>query len=333
MYKYTSNTDFQYSSTIFMSGQPLHERWLIFFPILLISLFFPLTSSATVMVPALSIDKTNVPWKHLLFKGKELFAKLEAEVELTSPSKSEFDTALIPSPQGVPIAIKKSGALIIDTRISVKSIFTKVKLQNVAWFDPVTLSTMQYVRQRTGLKDAKKTYRFTDKGVFRFTKQPIDKSEIIQSPEKWSAVKERFYPYNLKKKDCANITVPMPVIYLISASKVTDFEKPVTICVFNKKETIYLDIQKEPAESVQLDHTEIKGDKAIQRNTSILAEVLSLKARSISSGQTMHNFTLVGLQGNIKIYIDPKSRVPVRLKGDYQGLGEIKLELRQMVHK
>ena len=316
-----------------MLEQLLHERWLIFSPILLISLFFPLTSSATEIVPALSIDKTTVPWKHLSFKGKEVFAKLAAEVKLTSPSKSELDTDFIPSSQGVPIAITKSGALIIDTKISVKSIFAKVKLQNIAWFDPVTLSTMQYVRQRIGLKDAKKIYRFTDKGVFRLTKQPIDKNQIIQLPEKWSAVNERFYPYDQEKKGCVNITVPMPVIYLISALKVSDFEKPVTVCVFNKKETIYLDIQKESVETVQLNHIEIKGDEVIQRNASISAEVLSLKARSISSGQTMNNFTLVGLQGNIKVYIDRESRVPVQLSGDYQGLGEIKLKLRQMVHK
>ena len=316
-----------------MLEQLLHERWLIFSPILLISLFFPLTSSATEIAPALSIDKTTVPWKHLSFKGKEVFAKLAAEVELTSPSKSELDTAFIPSSQGIPIAITKSGALIIDTKISVKSIFAKVKLQNIAWFDPVTLSTMQYVRQRIGLKDAKKIYRFTDKGVFRLTKQPIDKNQIIQLPEKWSAVNERFYPYDQEKKGCVNITVPMPVIYLISASKVSDSEKPVTVCVFNKKETIYLDIQKESVETVQLNHIEIKGDEVIQRNASISAEVLSLKARSVSSGQTMNNFTLVGLQGNIKVYIDRESRVPVQLSGDYQGLGEIKLKLRQMVHK
>jgi len=316
-----------------MLEQLLHERWLIFSPILLISLFFPLTSSATEIVPALSIDKTTVPWKHLSFKGKEVFAKLAAEVKLTSPSKSELDTAFILPPQGIPIAITKSGALIIDTKISVKSIFAKVKLQNIAWFDPVTLSTMQYVRQRIGLKDAKKIYRFTDKGVFRLTKQPIDKNQIIQLPEKWSAVNERFYPYDQEKKGCVNITVPMPVIYLISALKVSDFEKPVTVCVFNKKETIYLDIQKESVETVQLNHIEIKGDEVIQRNASISAEVLSLKARSISSGQTMNNFTLVGLQGNIKVYIDRESRVPVQLSGDYQGLGEIKLKLRQVVHK
>ncbi len=316
-----------------MLGHPLHERWLIFFPVLLILLIFPLTLSATEMAPALSIDKTTVPWKHLSFKGKELFAKLAAEVELTSPSKSELDTAFIPSPQGVPVAITKSGALIIDTKISVKSIFAKVKLQNIAWFDPVTLSTMQYVRQRIGLKDVKKTYRFTDKGVFRLRKQPIDKNETIQLPEKWSAVKESFYPYDLEKNNCVNITAPMPVIYLVSALKGSDFEKPVTICVFNKRETIYLDIQKEPAETVQLNHIEIKGEEVIQRNKSILAEVLSLKARSISSGQIINSFTLVGLQGNIKIYIDRESRVPLLLRGDYQGLGEIKLTLRQMVHK
>ena len=311
----------------------LHKYWLLFSPILFISLLFPLTLSATDMVTTLNIDKSNVLWKHLSFKGKELFAKLTAEVDLISPSESELETTFITSPQGVPTAITESGVLIIDTKISVKSVFAKVKLQNIAWFDPVTLSTMQYVRQRIGLKDAKKTYRFTNKGVFRFTRQPIDKNEIAQTPEKWSATKERFYSYNPEKKDCVNITAPMPVIYLISALNTSDFEKPVTICVFNKKETIYLDIHKQPAESIQLNYTEIKGEEAIQKNVSILAEVLSLNARSTSSGLAMSNFTLVGLQGNIKIYIDPKSRVPVQLRGDYQGLGEIKLKLRQMIHK
>ncbi len=316
-----------------MLETPFQERWLIFLPVLLISLSFPLTLSATETVTTLSIDKSNVPWKHLSFKGKELFAKLAAEVKLTSPSKSQLDAAFISSPQGVPIAITESGVLIIDTKISVKSVFAKVKLQNVAWFDPVTLSTMQYVRQRVGLKDAKKTYRFTNKGVFKFTRQPIDKNEIAQLPEKWSATKERFYSYDPENKSCVYITAPMPVIYLISALKTSEFDKPVTICVFNKKETIYLDIQKQPTESINLKHSEIKGDEVIQRNTSISAEVLSLKARSMSSGQAMNNFTLVGLQGNIKIYIDPKSRVPLQLRGDYQGLGEIKLKLRQMRHK
>ena len=222
--------------------------------------------------------------------------------------------------------------MIIDTKISVKSVFAKVKLQNIAWFDPLTLSTTQYIRQRIGLKDAKKIYRFTDKGVFRFTKQPINKNEIKQAPEQWSAQKERFYTYDSKKEICGSITAPMPVIYLVSALKSSDFDNPVTICVFNKKEIIYLDIQREPSESVQLNHTEIKGDKIIQKNTVILADVLSLKAKSSFSEQTMNNFTLVGLQGNIRIYINPETQIPVQLKGDYQGLGEIKLKLRQIVH-
>jgi hypothetical protein len=316
-----------------MLKQLSHEHWLIFFSILFISLSFPLTSSAAERVPALSIDKTAVTWKHLSFKGKEFFAKLSAEIELISPSKSELDTAFISSPQGVPVAITKFGALVVDTKISVKSIFAKLKLRKIAWFDPVTLSAMQYVRQRSGFKDSKKTYRFTDTGIFRVAKQPIDKNEIIQSPEEWSGGNEIFYPYDLEKINCVNTTAPIPVIYLISALKISDFEKPVTICVFNKKETIYLDIEKEPSEAVQLNHIEVKGDEAIQKNTSILAEVLSLKARSISSGQAINNFSLVGLQGNIRIYIDRESRIPVQLKGDYKEFGEIKLNLRQMVYK
>lgn len=322
-----------YSHTKYMVEQPSHNRWLTFFPILLISLLSPFASVAADKIHSLSVDKINVPWKHLSFKGKEFFVKLVAEVELMPQTKAELDAAFISSTQGIPISATKSGAFMINTKISVKSVLLpKVKLQNVAWFDPATLSAMQYVRLRTGFKDAKKTYRFTDKGVFKFTQQSIDKKEALQVPEKWSGVKEKFYSYVPAKIGCSNITVPIPILYFISASKISDFDKTVTICVFNKKEVIYLDIQKESVESIQLDHTEIKGDQLSQRDTSIPVHVLSLKARAVNTGKAIDNFTFVGLQGNIKIYIDPETRIPVQLKGDYKGLGEVKLKLRQMVH-
>ena len=316
-----------------MLKQPLHKRWLVS-SLLFISLFLPFASSATAeRVPALDIDKTAVTWKHLSFKGKEFFAKLVAKIELIYPSKSELDAALIPFPKGAPVAITEFGALVIDTNIFVKSIFATVKLRKKAWFDPVSVSAIQYVRERRGFKDSEKTYRFADKGVHRVAKTPIDKNEILQPPERWSSSYEEFYPYGSEKKDCANITAPISIIYLISALKVSDFEKPVTICVFNKKETVYLDIQKEPSETLQVSHIEVKGDKSIHKDTSILAEVLSLKARSISSGQAIDNFTLVGLQGDLRIYFDRESQIPVQLRGDYKSFGEIKLNLRQVVYK
>ena len=223
---------------------------------------------------------------------------------------------------------------LISTKTSVESaLLPKVKLKNVAWFDPNTLSTMQYIRQRIGLNDTKKTYRFTNKGVFRLTKLPLNKYEALQAPEKWSGTMKKFYPYSPAKTGCMDITVPMPIIYFISASKISDFDKNMTICVFNKKKVIYLDIQKESVEPVLLEYTEIKGDHASKIKKSISAQVLSLKARAITTGKTMKNFTLVGLQGNIKIYINPETRVPVQLEGNYKGLGEIKLKLRQMIHK
>ena len=311
----------------------LHKRWL-FFSVLFISLYLPFASSVNAeRAPALNIDKAAVTWKHLSFKGKEFFAKLVVEIELMSPSKSELDGAFIPSPKGAPVAMTEFGALVIDTNIFVKSIFGKIELRKKAWFNPVSVSTMQYVRERRGFKDYEKTYRFTDKGVHRVARTPIDKNEIMQPPEKWSASYEEFYPYDSEKKDCANITAPISIIYLISALKVSDFEEPVTICVFNKKETIYLDIQKKPSEVLHVNHIEEKGEKVIHKDTSILAEVLSLDARSISSGLVIDDFTLVGLKGDLRIYIDRESQTPVQLRGNYKNFGEIKLNLRQVVYK
>jgi len=316
-----------------MLKKSLHRHWLVF-SVLFISLYLPFASSATAeRVPALNIDKAAVTWKHLSFKGKEFFAKLVVKIELMSPPKSELDAAFIPSPKGAPVAMAEFGALVIDTNIFVKSIFGKIELRKKAWFDPVSVSAMQYVRERRGVKDYKKTYRFTDKGVHRVARTPIDKNETKQPPEKWSASYEEFYPYDSEKKDCANITAPISIIYLISALKVSDFEEPVTICVFNKKETIYLDIQKKPSEVLHVSHIEKKGEKAIHKDTSILAEVLSLEARSVSSGLIIDNFTLVGLQGDLKIYIDRESQTPVQLRGNYKNFGEIKLNLRQVVYK
>ncbi|MBL78686.1 MAG: hypothetical protein CMH70_01275 [Nitrosomonadaceae bacterium] len=315
-----------------MLGLALHHRWITFCLTLFIAIFFSFPSFASERLTPLNLDKTEVSWTKLSFKGKEFFAKLNAEVKLTSSSEPELNTVFIPSSEGIPIEAPGLGALVIDTRILIKSIIANVELQKIAWFHPVNLSAMQYVRQRIGFKDSNKVYRFTNKGVFRVAKQPINKSEALQLPEEWSARNEQFYPYPIEVGGCPSITVPMSLIYLISASKMSNFNKPVTVCVFNKKETVYLDIKKEPAESVQLNHIELKRGEAVQKNILILADVLSLKARSITSGKAIDNFTLIGLQGNIKVYVDRMSRIPVQLTGDYKSFGQIQLNLYKVIH-
>tara|TARA_Y100001936_G_scaffold253037_1_gene315458 strand:+ start:152 stop:1102 length:951 start_codon:yes stop_codon:yes gene_type:complete len=315
-----------------MLRRDLYNCKIIFNLILLVALFFSIPSFAFEKSSTLNLDSTDVSWKKLLFKAEEFFVELTAEVELTSSPSSEINNSLISTSKGTPFTIKGSETLVIDTRILIESILGDLRLRKAAWFNPVDLSTLQYLRQRTGLKDSNKIYRFTNEGVFRLAKHPIDKSEALKLPEEWSQSNEKFYPYEQEVDSCSSVTAPIPLIYLVSTLKSSDFIKPVTVCVFNKKETVYLDIQYDSAESVQLDHVELKEDKILHRNTLVLADVLSLKARSILSGMAIEGFTLLGLQGNIRIYIDRESRIPVQLEGSYKGLGQIKLNLHKVVH-
>ena len=119
--------------------RPSYRNWLIFFPSFLITLLFPFTIDAAEKIHALSIDKNNVTWKRLSFNGKELFAKLNVDVELVSHTAPGLDATFISSPQGASVNVAESGAYVINTKTSVNSAFLpKVKVQNVAWCDPKT---------------------------------------------------------------------------------------------------------------------------------------------------------------------------------------------------
>ena len=155
----------------------------------------------------LNLDASRVRWTDLTFHAKNFWVEVSTTVQLTSLPVSEVEAELLASPKGLPIKPTSSqiSQMTINTTIDPK-FRSPVNIYNRIWFNPTDASALGRISLRRGEDDYKKIYRFTDQGVFRHQLEPKDKNEAALDPEKWTNIKDSFYPYDLTQLGCGGAT-------------------------------------------------------------------------------------------------------------------------------
>ena len=118
----------------------------------------------------ITADPGHVPWSQLTFGVESRSVDVTAKVSLEKLSADEVEAALIRSPQGVPVEVSRPEAykLYVERIVDPLPIFgSDVRTVNQIWFNPQDATTLGRVRLRQGKDDFKKSYRFTEQGVFR----------------------------------------------------------------------------------------------------------------------------------------------------------------------
>jgi hypothetical protein len=121
----------------------------------------------------LKLDSRRVPWTALSFYAKNFWIEVSTDIQIKSRRAYDLDGVLPASPKGVPI--KPQAPLVNEMTINttIDPRFREpVKMHNRIWFDPTDASALGRIRLRRGEDDFKKTYRFTDQGVFRHRIEP-----------------------------------------------------------------------------------------------------------------------------------------------------------------
>jgi hypothetical protein len=170
-------------------------------------------------VSHLKLDANRVPWTHLSFHTKNFWVEVSTDIQLRSLAASKLDAVLLESTQGTPIKplTSETTQMTINTTIDPR-FRSPVNIYNRIWFNPRDASALGRVRLRRGEDDFKKIYRFTEQGVFRHRIEPKDKGEARLEPDKWTDIKDTFYPYDPDRLGCAAISERSLLIYILSAA-------------------------------------------------------------------------------------------------------------------
>ena len=85
-------------------------------------------------------------------------------------------------------------------------------------------------------------------------------------------------------------------------------------------------------EWIDVDYAEVSG--ARERGVDGKIEALRIAVRPrVAEGEKRTDFKLLGLQGDLDIYVEPRTRVPLMICGKVEIAGSVRLRLRRAVLK
>jgi hypothetical protein len=280
----------------------------------------------------LKLNAARVPWTHLTYAVKNFSVAVTAKVQLESLPAAEVEAALIKSPQGVPIKAWHPVSNRITVQYMVDTIFKPpVKTINQVWFNPQDATALGRLRLRRGKADFKKVYRFTEHGVFRHQREPKDQQETSKHPEKWTDVKDTFYAYNLNQLGCPNVTERLVLIYITSAAEISKSMQPLSFCVFGRRQLFHVRLKPEGYHALEVDFIEKKQQGQIRRRGEVEALKIALETQPLASDlKKVEDFSFLGFQEDIAIFIDPVSDLPIQISGKISMVGNVTIKLNEV---
>jgi hypothetical protein len=282
----------------------------------------------------LDLDFHQVPWTHLSFFAKNFWVEVLTDIQLSSVPSSDLDPLLLKSPRGTPIKPEtaKSAQMTINTIIDSR-FRSPVNIHNSIWFNPTDASAFGRVRLRRGEDDFKKIYRFTEQGVFRHRIEPRGKKEVSQAPEKWTDIKDSFYPYDLARLGCPGpgVIERSLLLYIISAAGLLEKNDTLSLCVFDKRQLHRVTLQHASVSPIKVDYIEKSKQGEIRRQEIVKAIEITLSSEPLESDlKENEKFSFLGLHKDITIHIDPASGIPIQASGTIPTAGRVILNLNKV---
>ncbi|MGD9080219.1 MAG: hypothetical protein PVG96_12810 [Desulfobacterales bacterium] len=281
----------------------------------------------------LDLEPQRIQWSQLSFHAKNFWVEVSTEVHIRYLPASELDPVLLASPQGIPVKLKKSQAAemtintIIDPRFR-----APVKLYNRIWFNPEDASALGRIRLRRGEDDFKKIYRFTDRGVFRHRIEPKDKGEAGLEPDKWTDVKDTFYPYDTNQLDCPGVSERSVLIYILSAAALSKDNRPLTIGIFGKRQLHRVKLIKAGTRQIKTNYI-LKNQQQIEmrKDSTVEALKMMITAQSIEPHlEDAEIFSFLGFHKDISIFVETSLGLPIQVSGIIPTVGKVDLKLNQV---
>ena len=280
----------------------------------------------------LLLDDKRVPWANLSYQAKTFWVDVSTSLHLEALAADDVKAALLENRQGVALPVPPEGAFQLTSDTIIDSIFQPpVKIFNRVWFDPKDATALGRVRLRRGEDDFKKIYRFTQQGVFRHRREPGDQQEVQKDPQKWSDVLDTFYAYDPARLGCGPVSERLLLIYIATAAERIDKNKPVSVCVFGKRQLFEVQLRSAGLQAVKVDYVEKKHQRPQHRQGKVEAHKIILEARPLESDlDAVENFSFLGFRKNIAFFVDPASKLPVQVSGEIPTAGKAILKLREV---
>lgn len=271
-------------------------------------------------------------WQELQFSAGNIAGSVSTSIMLVDLPATALNDAPYTTLENVELQIIPDALSMLEIQGEAKTLVgggseTRGKI----WFDPRTGSVLQRDRLKPGKKGVRKIYRFARDGAMRIRQEPADRQEARGSPDNWSKVKETFYPYDLAAAKCLFVSDPALLVYLVSAPGYPLAGTARDYCMFFDGALYRTRVIPAGNVSDEVRYTVVSnGEETKTEGTRQLA-TLVLEVTPLTPGADPSDFELLEVRGDITLFVDETTGLPVRIRGQRRGIGELNIRLQRAV--
>lgn len=285
-----------------------------------------ITGAASEPVQATGPDP--VVWSRLQFRAATFMSKASIDVTLQPLDAAEAEAHFLSAGDRNVVSPPGNQIRLISSHIVVDHFMWPVEDVNVqVWFAPENAAALQRIWTRSGAKMFIKRYRFTRQGVYRNRSEPETGQEAKLDWKQWTNIKERFFPH--PNAACSQVTDPLVLLHVVSSARDLMHQQPMQLCAFHKKVVHRVALIPRGKTELAVNFIERTGSDEIRRSEKIQTVNVSVNAAPLDpSTDEVDRFSFLGLRGDIIIYLDPRSGIPVQVSGDIPVIGRVDFKLQ-----
>ncbi len=294
-----------------------------------------------IIPPSRAFNKKNekhwLPeWKQLILEGEKPLTRFLVRLRI------EDESSLLPYPlreigrdEFKSFGSSKNILLLSAETVTMSLVLPQEKYEHFVWFRAEDMKAIQRVRWKKSGNKWLKLYRWKDKGVFRLTLKPRKGREDALGPGKWTKHYSSFYEYQLENPKEAEkiVSEPLCLIYQVMRLAHQGLKSKVSMLVFGKKtmHTVTVSFKKKKVIKIRFNEDSSNGFISKMKKTAVF--VYKICARPVAGTKHHETFSLVGLNHNIEIFVEPKSGIITRIRGDNDVVGHVDLRLVSVVKR
>ncbi|MBZ0113528.1 MAG: hypothetical protein K8J08_13780 [Thermoanaerobaculia bacterium] len=270
--------------------------------------------------PSPSGETSAVPWTSLTLEASKLGLTARSTVEVKGLGEDAAGD-LIAAPGYDALPSRVDGLRLLES-----TSFLGRLSQSTIWFDGKSGETWQREVIETGKRERYKASRFTRQGVFTVRVNPTD-GERGQPMKRWTNRRETFYPLTPPASG-APVIEPGVLVYQIATGRIRKPGETETLYAFSDESVLAIEAEGMGFTTLRVDYQLTQAGKTHRvASSNVQALEIALRAKP-TSGASEAQLELLGLQGDVKIFLDPQLRLPLRVSGRVRYVGRVDIELQ-----
>lgn len=274
--------------------------------------------------PALEFKPGIVGWTRLELRASAWGIKAHTEMELSLGAAGGPAEPASQSSENPAASASGDGP---SALLTIESRFLGVATHERILFDPETGVATTSERRYSGRKTYAKEYTFDQEGLIIRRSAPAE-GEDPERPESWSLVSE------------AKVPLPAPVnrgnnqanalLYLLAASPLDEAGDQIRIPIFSGGGWLWVKARVSGLARIKARYQETKGDEVSHRDGYFQTLVIQVGGEVMDPAAGEDRLEMMGLEGELRVYLEPENRIPLRISGRARMVGNVDIKLKKV---